>query len=164
MRPLCIPNGSNRKLASGKLNMKATRSAEVIRVPAPEISAEFLIHVVNNGLTAHAVQAARCLTEGLNAKLVLLCAQVVPHRLDLLHPPVDRGFTARQASLAGADRVHILLCRDGGDAIKSALPPRSLVVLGARKRWWRTKEEALAACLRRAGHQVILAYVNGRSV
>jgi len=41
------------------------------------------------------------------------------------------------------------------------LAPRSLVVIGARRRWWPTGEGWLARKLRREGHEVVLAEVEG---
>jgi alkylated DNA repair dioxygenase AlkB len=52
--------------------------------------------------------------------------------------------------------VRICLCRDRWEALEVLLEPRSLVVLGGRKRWWPTRESRLAQKLRRAGHEVIL--------
>jgi hypothetical protein len=52
--------------------------------------------------------------------------------------------------------VHIYLCRDWSDALSVLLRPQSLVVIGARTRWWPTRERRLARRLRRSGHKVIL--------
>jgi len=52
--------------------------------------------------------------------------------------------------------VRLYLCRDSVETVKSALSPRSVVVVGGRKGWWRsTREKRLARKLRRAGHEVI---------
>src|SRR5258708_7258909 len=53
--------------------------------------------------------------------------------------------------------VRICLCRDSEQLLAEALPPRSLIVIGGRKRWWRTAEQALASRLRRRGHEIIYA-------
>jgi hypothetical protein len=42
------------------------------------------------------------------------------------------------------------------ETLAAVLEPHSLIVLGARKRWWPTQEKRLARKLRRAGHEVIL--------
>jgi hypothetical protein len=52
--------------------------------------------------------------------------------------------------------VHIYLCRDRLEVLRSVLKPRSLVVLGGPKRWWPTPERRLARKLRQSGHEVIL--------
>jgi hypothetical protein len=51
--------------------------------------------------------------------------------------------------------VRIYLCRDRMDALVQMLKPRSLVVVGGRRRWWPTEETRIARRLRRAGHEVI---------
>jgi len=51
--------------------------------------------------------------------------------------------------------VHIYLCRDRFETLASVLSPRSIVVLGGRKRWWPTREKSLASKLRKAGHEVV---------
>jgi hypothetical protein len=56
--------------------------------------------------------------------------------------------------------VRIYLCRDRFAALQSALKPRSIVILGAPKRWWPTRwwpsqDEHLASNLRSAGYDVI---------
>jgi hypothetical protein len=49
------------------------------------------------------------------------------------------------------------LCRDSSETLLAVLKPRSLVVIGGRRRWWPTREERLAKKLRGAGHEVIFA-------
>jgi hypothetical protein len=51
--------------------------------------------------------------------------------------------------------VQVYLCRDRLEALTSVLKPGSIVVLGGKKRWWRTKDERLARKLRRAGYEVL---------
>ena len=52
----------------------------------------------------------------------------------------------------------MVLCRDPHQAYLETLPQGSLVVMGARKRWWNTAEDFLAKRLRARGHSVILVY------
>ena len=54
--------------------------------------------------------------------------------------------------------VQLYLCRDEVQALKAALRPRSVVVIGGPKRRWPfSREKRLAATLRRAGHEVIFS-------
>jgi len=105
---------------------------------------------------------ARQLTRELGAQIEVLAPFVVPYPLDLGHPAVEPNFLenkllSENALLTEVDRVHILLCRDEAEAVVGALPPKSIVVLTARKRWWRTREDCLADALRKAGHHVVIA-------
>lgn len=52
--------------------------------------------------------------------------------------------------------VRIYLCREPNEVLKNALRRRSLVVLGAPRRWWWfTAEKRLARELRRSRHEVV---------
>ncbi len=104
---------------------------------------------------------AKQLTRELGAQIEVLAPFVVPYPLDLGHPAVKPQFLENKllenALLTEVDRVHILLCRDEADAVVGALPPKSIVVLTVKKRWWRTREDCLADTLRKAGHHVMIA-------
>ena len=97
----------------------------------------------------------------LGGRLTLLVAEVVPYPLPLDCPAISREFTeSRLAQLAARQEVEtsvkVFLCRDRNRTIRQELTPRSIVVIGSRKRWWPTREKWLAALLRRDGHQVIV--------
>jgi hypothetical protein len=104
---------------------------------------------------------ARQLTRELGAQIEVLAPFVVPYPLELGHPAVEPQFLEdkllENELLLEVERVHILLCRDEADAVVGALPPKSIVVLTVKKRWWRTREDYLADVLRKAGHQVVIA-------
>ncbi|MEQ1948166.1 MAG: hypothetical protein ABL995_13310 [Bryobacteraceae bacterium] len=118
------------------------------------------------------VDVAANLASGMHAKLVAHFAQVVPYPLPLKSPPVpvelvarilkeqvlddlwDRQFTGTSATL--------YLCRDRAETLREALKPESLVVMGTKRRWWRTSEERLARQLTRDGHRVLLVRVPQR--
>jgi hypothetical protein len=96
----------------------------------------------------------------LGGRLTLVVPQVVPIAHPLTRPPVRIDWSLpRFQDLAGSSRVEttvqLCLCRDRSDALRVALLPNSVVVLGGRKRWWPTGETRMAASLRKAGHQVI---------
>jgi hypothetical protein len=115
-------------------------------------------------LLTPALTTARHLTQGLGAQIKVLAPYAVPYPLDLSRPPVasnllEENLLSEKALSAGVESARILLCRDQADALLGTLPPESVVVIGAKKRWWRTKEDSLAAQLRKAGHQVLIAAV-----
>jgi len=110
--------------------------------------------------TLLAMQKAVALASSLPAKLRLVYPQIVPYPCPVASPPVLPEFTAKRlrqmASHVALDTdIHVCLCRDREDALRAELLPRSVVVLGGRKRWWPTAEKGLARKLRRAGHEVI---------
>ncbi len=99
----------------------------------------------------------------LHARITLIVAQVVPYPLPLADPDVPVQFTERVLeSLAVEDTtIEIYLCRDRNETIRRALPPDSLVIVGARKRrWWPSwlpsRESQLTRLLRHDGRRVLV--------
>jgi hypothetical protein len=138
----------------------ATRPLE----PGAEAAdSRFEVTVIFTSLEAtfSALRAAGALSARLGARIALVVPQLVPFPLPLHSPPVQVDFNERRLrQLASESRVEtvvrVYLCRDPSNAFAMALKPRSLIVLGSRKRWWPTAEARLAGTLRRAGHLVIL--------
>jgi len=114
--------------------------------------------------TLAAIRTAGRLSQGLDARINLVALQVAPYALELTRPAIAVEWLEEQlralASKAPMDaHVSVILCRDARWALRQVLTPHSLVVIGARRRWWRTTEQRLAERLRRDGHQVILAHL-----
>ena len=89
----------------------------------------------------------------------MLAAHVVPYPLPLLDPAVDTKFLEGPllylALSQGVDAtVQIYLCRDSFETLDQVLPAGAIVVVGGRKRWWRTAEQRLAGALRAHGRTV----------
>jgi len=110
--------------------------------------------------TLAALRTAGALASRLRYRITLVVPQIVPYPLPLTSPPMLLDFSERQFRvLAGQSPVdtvvRIYLCRDRMDALVQMLKPRSLVVVGGRRRWWPTEETRIARRLRRAGHEVI---------
>ncbi len=135
-------------------------------VSAPEVlNPELEVNVIYTHLpgTADALNAASVLARGLGARVTVHLAQVIPYPLELKSPQVSIPFAEEQLGLLAGRQpvetsVQVHLCRDLTDAIRQALKPQSVVVMGSRRRWWSTREEKLAKTLRREGHHVILTY------
>lgn len=110
--------------------------------------------------TLSAMQNAAVLANSLDARLTLVCPQIVPFPRAITDPPVLPELTESRlrgiASQVPVDtEIQVCLCRDREDALAATLRPRSVVVVGGRKRWWPTAEKSLARKLRRTGHEVI---------
>src|ERR1041385_1600345 len=110
-------------------------------------------------LTRAALDAANRMSAGLNAKLRLVRVQVVPYPLDLHQSPVYIDFLKSQLTRFQSDLPvarEIRLARELEPALLGTLGRDSVVILASGKRLWRTRNERLAASLRRAGHKVVL--------
>ena len=112
--------------------------------------------------TLTALRAAGALAKGWSAHITIVVPQIVPYPLPLSSPPVLLDFNERRlhemASRSPVETtVSLFLCRDREETLLTVLKPRSLIVLGGKRRWWPTPESRLAKLLRRAGHEVIFA-------
>lgn len=115
--------------------------------------------------TLTALKTAGALAHDLRARINLLVFQVVPLAFPLTRPPVSIPLTeqrlldlACQGAQGPLDTdVHLYLCRDKRQVLLQVLTPKSLVVIGGRRRSWPTRESRLARTLRSKGHQVIFA-------
>ena len=92
-------------------------------------------------------------------------AQVIPYPLPLKSPPVAVPFAEEKLRCLADEqsvetRIQMYLCRDLNETIRRVLKPDSVVVIGDGKRWWPTRERALARALRRDGHRVILTHAD----
>lgn len=110
--------------------------------------------------TLPALKEAGNLANSLGARIKLVVPQVVPYPLPLETPPVLVEFNENRFRVMASESlvetsVQVYLCRDRLEALTSVLKPGSIVVLGGKKRWWRTKDERLARKLRRAGYEVL---------
>ena len=112
--------------------------------------------------TLAALSLAAQLGRNLDARINLVALQTVPYGLELTRPPIALEWLEerlRDLALRSPIDIHvdIILSRDGKWALRQMLKPHSLVVIGGRRRWWRTKEQRLAETLRHDGHRVISA-------
>ncbi len=126
----------------------------------PERDLEVNVLFTTTQGTLSALRMAGKLAHDLGARIRVIVPQVVPFPLDLSHPPVKPEFTARRVCTmvsrhAIETEIQVCLCRDKLDAPFAVLKPNSIVVVGGRKRFWRTEETRMADSIRRRVHQVV---------
>jgi hypothetical protein len=126
----------------------------VLRVVVPYTTPE---------LTRAALRHAGVCTD-LNVRVSLIDIQVIGFPCPLDQPPIHKEFSEQRLSdllgptgLTGTTKV--LYTRDWLEAFRHVLEPHSIIILAAKKRWWRTREEKLAQTLLNAGHDVLLVHV-----
>ncbi|GEM_PF-1457416 len=113
--------------------------------------------------TTVALNAASSLARDLDAKIVLLKVEVVPPRFPVNKPPVVLDFIVKQqrswlldSSARDEDvAIRICLCRYRDQCLLHILRRRGLIVIGGRRRWWRSGEEKVEHALSRLGHHVM---------
>jgi len=107
-------------------------------------------------------QAGLC--SDLNIHISLVDVQVVPFPCPLDQPPVDNEYSHRRLQNLLKDsglpaQGAVLYTRDWLEGFRRLLDPKSLVIVAAKKRFWKTREERLARALSKAGHHVMLLHV-----
>jgi hypothetical protein len=106
--------------------------------------------------TRAALRAAKRYAAGLDARVVIVAPLVVPYPADVEdseHPAAVRAEWLRRTADALGLNAHVVsvICRSYRDTPK-ALPREALVLVGGvARRWWRTREQRLAARLTKAG-------------
>jgi hypothetical protein len=157
-RPFPVPSGL------GAQNEMALALERVLTPAAGEAEPKLNISVVFTSVesTLAALRKAGVLANRMNARVTLVVPQVVPYPLPLTSPPVLVDWSERRFRIIAngspvETTVRLYLCRDRVEMLTTVLSPRSLVVLGSRKRrWWPTSEKRLARKLRGAGREVLL--------
>jgi hypothetical protein len=122
--------------------------------------------------TLAALKSAAKFAQALRAEITLLVAEAVYFRYPLETPPVSADFLCRlcvalveelkveESKLDDtAINIDIRFCREQVPCLQLTLRPRSVVVLGARRCWWRRRERKLERALKRMGHDVLLVNV-----
>lgn len=141
--------------------------SEVIEQAQHTAELDLVVPFTTPELTRVALDAANRMGDGLNATVRLVKVQVVPYPLDLTQPPVHIDFLRSQLSRFESELLvagEVRLARDFEAGLASTLGPDSVVLLASGKRLWRTRNERLAASLRRAGHKVVLVSTEGAPV
>jgi hypothetical protein len=142
----------------------ATQEATAEAEPTGDLEVDVIFTDGDGTLTA--LKTAGVLAHNLRARINLLAFQVVPFAFPLERPHVSIPLIEQHLLDLASQGVQgpldttaqLYLCRDKRQALGQVLRPKSVVVIGGRKRWWPTKEQRLAEQLRQEGHQVILAY------
>ena len=125
---------------------------------------EFVVAYTRPDVTRAVVERAAALTRGLNARLSLVAVHPVPCSSPAACPSATHAFLVdRLLELCAGSPLpasaQVILAHTRAEGFRHALKPDSMVLIGARKRLWPTRDEHLARDLRAAGHNVTLVYV-----
>jgi len=110
--------------------------------------------------TFAALRIAGGFASALNVPLILVHYRTVPYPLPVDVPtgisPIQSEEFLERLRVERIDVVgRVYLCRDDRRAIGAALNMPSLVVVGGRRRWWRSKAHSWQRALEAAGHYVV---------
>jgi len=135
--------------------------AQVERLERP---LDLVVPYTNPALTARALAAAVDLARGFDAAVTLMAVHVLPYPSPLecqegIRKRLEAELTSVARTIPVAIRVKLVFARDRADAYLGLLRRRSLVVIGTKDCWWRTREERLARRLTAGGHSVAVVKV-----
>jgi hypothetical protein len=133
-------------------------------IQQPERPFEVVVPYTNPALAAGALAAAVELARGFEVAVTLMAVYVLPYPSPLecqegIRKRLEAELTAVARTSAVATRVKLVFARNREDAYLGLLQHGSLVVIGAKIRWWKTREERLARRLISSGHSVAVVKV-----
>ena len=143
---------------------ESTRLPAAERLQQNERPLELLVPYSNAALTARALAAAVELAQGFRAAITLIAVHVMPYPAPLqcqdgIRQSLEAELIAVARTSPVAVRVELIFARDREEAYLGVLWRKPLIVIGARDRWWRTREERLARRLAGKGHSVAVIKV-----
>jgi hypothetical protein len=105
------------------------------------------------------------LTAGLNPRITLIAVHSVPYATTFGCPSSTHAFLVEQLLELSSEcrlpvNAQVVLARSRDEGLQFALKAKSTVLLGSRRRPWRTTEERLARKLASSGNKVVLVYVD----
>ena len=125
---------------------------------------EFAVHVVFTTWpgTLAALQTAAQQARLLDPRIIVWFFQQIPSQFSTASPPVSTDFLKRRLRAMARKccpdvetEIHICLCTNQWECMKAAFALDNLVVAGGKKRWWRSREQRMAAFLRSSGCRVL---------
>jgi hypothetical protein len=133
-------------------------------IERPERPLELVVPYTSPALAAQALSAAVELARGFDVAVILMAVYVLPYPSPLefqegIRRRLEAELTAVARTSPAQIRVKLVFARDREDAYLGLLKRHSLVVIGTKDRWWRTREEHLARRLTAAGHSVAVLKV-----
>jgi hypothetical protein len=130
--------------------------------PAEEM--EVVVPYTEWGVTEALLKRAAALTAGLNVRLTLVAVNAVPYPASFPGPTAVLAHLVEQLEDLSRRctlpvQAQVVLARSREEGFRYMLRPDSVVLVGTRKRFWRTSEERLAKMLVNDGHKVALVHV-----
>ncbi len=135
-----------------------------LAAPAEPHAIELSVLYTEPAVTKAVLARAATLTAGLDARIQLVAVHTVPYPADFQCPAAVHAHLVEQlvelASLCPLQvNPVVVLARSRAEGFAFALERESTVLVGSRKRAWRTAEEKLARSLAQEGHKVALVHV-----
>jgi len=126
---------------------------------------EIVVPFTEWSVTSEVLRRAAVLSAGLNVKIHLVAVHTTPYPATLGCPALVHAHLVEQlVDLADGCSIpvnpEVVLARYWDEGFRFVMKPRSTVLIGTRRRLWRTHEEKLARALASEGHQVALLHID----
>ena len=126
---------------------------------------EIVVPYTEWSVTGAALQRATMLAAGLNVRIDLVAVHTIPYPAPARCPALVHARLVEQLiDLAGNCALpvnpQVVMARFWDEGFRYAMKPHSTVLIGTRRRLWRTQEEKLARMLAREGHEVVLLHID----
>jgi hypothetical protein len=125
---------------------------------------EIVVPFTEWAVTVAVIERAVTLTAKLDAHLMLLAVHTVPYPLPFGCPAAAHARLVEQLiDLAGRSPLpvnpQVVVARSFTEGFRHALKPESTILLGTRRRFWKTAEQRMAESLAADGHHVALVHI-----
>jgi len=126
---------------------------------------ELVVPYTEWSVTRAVLERAVALAAGLNVRIQLLAVHTSPYPATVGCPALVHAHLVEQLiDLAGRCPIpvdpQVVMARYWDEGFRYAIKPRSTVLMGTQRHFWRTHEEKLAQALAREGHEVILLHMD----
>ncbi len=135
-----------------------------LEIPGDEAVLQFVVVYSERSVTAAVLRRATELLSGLNARVLLAAVHTVPFPAPLASASASHAHLVEQlVDLASQCSLpitpQVVMARYWEEGFRFLLQEESTVLVGTKKRFWRTHEERLACTLAKDGHKVALLHV-----
>ena len=125
---------------------------------------ELVVPYTEPELARALLHKAEALTAGLQARICLVAIHAVPYPADFRCQASTHTFLVDRLTELAAECTLpvdplVVLARSHDEGFRYVLRPESTVLVGSRRRFWRTNEERLARMLVSDGHKVVLLHI-----
>ncbi len=166
MFPLRLPYAPRNNLEAMSVHVSGDLRIDPGSIPAAGAGQdlEIVVPLTEWSVTLAVLGRVPVLTVGLNARVKLVAVHTAPYQAPFYCPSLVHAHLVQQVvELASQCDLPVeplvVLARSREEGFQHVLTERSTVLLGARKHWWRTREESLARLLAREGYRVALLHV-----
>jgi hypothetical protein len=134
-------------------------------LPSHGVEIEVAIPYTDFALAGAVLERAASLTAGLEPTIRLIAVHTIPYQLPLncqtsVHARLVEQLVDLASNCPHSVDAQVVLARSQDEGFRHLLKRDSIVLIGTRRHFWRTREEQLARSLAAEGYQVALLHID----